>query len=422
MKRKVNQYVVVSTTLVICLIGVFYLNKVGFEFASGREAGSTIELSDNQIQPQSKSSYKKLMEPSLLSEKEKLLEEQRLQSWKENFPWQPTHDAKVIYDPLRPYQFLNGVDATDFTDQQRDDLSAFWKHQSNSEMAAGVNHSFLKKFFQDKNRFTPQFEKFCRILKDHERGHNPVMTGSCFWALRQYYHAAYEHEPSEYIQRNGKRIRKGLFGYVTWGDKSNELYESLRGWLRHWEWLNPKFGTDAGKAEANALIKRLVTEIQGLENLPLDVMAYGTGMSDQSPDYQSIRNGEEEMLVPYVGWFEQSQVYEGIQNRQFEMDFKQGDPSLKEAAPELFPPVDIKNGQLVDKDDNPVKWSESRQMALINERGERIPVIVEDDGSVSLPTPEEVELMRQRGDIRPATMEEAAPIIQSIMEMEQPAQ
>jgi hypothetical protein len=248
------------------------------------------------------------------------------------------------------------------------------------------------------------------------------MTGSCFWALRQYYHAAYEHEPSEYIQRNGKRIRKGLFGYVTWGDKSNELYESLRGWLRHWEWLNPKFGTDAGKAEANALIKRLVTEIQGLENLPLDVMAYGTGMSDQSPDYQSIRNGEEEMLVPYVGWFEQSQVYEGIQNRQFEMDFKQGDPSLKEAAPELFPPVDIKNGQLVDKDDNPVKWSESRQMALINERGERIPVIVEDDGSVSLPTPEEVELMRQRGDIRPATMEEAAPIIQSIMEMEQPAQ
>ena len=294
------------------------------------------------------------------NEEARQVEAERPANWKENFPWKPTYDAKVTYDPLRPYQFLNGVDATDFTNQQRDDLSAFWKQQSNSEMAAGVNHSFLKKFFQDENRFTSQFEKFCRILKDHERGHNPVMTGSCFWALRQYYHAAYEHESSEYVQRNGKRVRKGLFGYVTWGDKSNELHESLRGWLRHWEWLNPKFGTDAGKAEANALITRLVTEIQGLENLPLDVMAYGTGMSNQSPDYQSIRNGEEEMLVPYVGWFEQSQAYEGIQNRQFEIDFEQGDPSLKEAAPELFPPVDVKNGQLVDKNGDPVKWSENR--------------------------------------------------------------
>ena len=80
--------------------------------------------------------------------------------------------------------------------------------------------------------------------------------------------------------------------------------------------VHERLGSLAG-AEANALITRLVTEIQGLENLPLDVMAYGTGMSDQSPDYQSIRNGEEEMLVPYVGWFEQSQAYEGIQKRQF---------------------------------------------------------------------------------------------------------
>ena len=104
------------------------------------------------------------------------------------------------------------------------------------------------------------------------------------------------------------------------------------------------------------------------------------------------------------------------------VDFEQGDPSLKEAAPELFPPVDVKNGQLVDKDGDPVKWSESGQMALINERGERVPIVIEDDGSISLPTPEEVELMRRSGDIRPATMEETAPIIQSIMDMGQPAQ
>ena len=50
------------------------------------------------------------------------------------------------------------------------------------------------------------------------------------------------------------------------------------------------------------------------------------------------------------------------------------------------------------------------EVTLINERGEVVPVIVEEDGTVSLLTLAEVEAMREQGKIQPAQKEMLTPL------------
>ncbi|MCS1407666.1 MAG: hypothetical protein M2R45_00826 [Verrucomicrobia subdivision 3 bacterium] len=281
--------------------------------------------------------------------------------------------------------------------------------ETNVGFAESGNHSILKAFFEDETRFSPQFEQFYRILEEHDRGHNPAQMASAFGMFRHYYHAALEHEPDEYYLREGKKERKNPLSYLTWGDVAENAHESLRSYLRSWKWLRPRFETDAGEAEANGLIGRLVRQMEGMEELPLDVMGYGSPGLLSKNEAQGLLSGEEELLVPYVGWHEQAEIYWAEQTRQFRISYERGDPSLKAVAPELFPPVGVKNGRLVDKDGDPVKWREDLQVSFINEQGERVPVIVEKDGSINLPTLAEVEAMRERGEVKPAPQEMIPP-------------
>ena len=173
-------------------------------------------------------------------------------------------------------------------------------------------------------------------------------------------------------------------------------------------WLNARYASEAGKAEAIGIRDRLIREVKGMNELPERIMDYansGSGFTKDSPEGLALINGEEELLVPYVGWYRESQEYWGEQTRQFRISYEEGDPSLKAVAPELFPPVAVKNNQLVDKDGDPVKWREGLDVTLINERGEVVPVIVEENGTVSLPTPAEVAAMREEGKIEPAPEE-----------------
>jgi hypothetical protein len=370
------------------------LRDVGLDRDHKKGTNETIGVDKSKVVSNlldSQNVYQRLNDPELLKKKGAEAEKARLARWKAEFPWQPTYDPKVKFNVKRHVEVSNpGV-------------------KSATDMATCSNHRMLKKFFKDEIRFSSQFEKFYRILKEHDRGDNPVMVGQSFWAFRQYYYAAFENDPDDFVFRSGKKVRKGLFSYRTWADEAASSLESLRGYLRHWEWLNPEFATESGKADSMALIERLSKEVIGMEDLPLDIISSIPMFGVKSKEVQMLLNGEEELLVPYVGWNEQSELYWAEQQRQFRISFENGDPTLKAAAPELFPPVGVKNGRLVDKDGDPVAWREGMEVSLVNERGEVVPAIIEEDGSIGLPTPDEVDLLRAQGKLRPANFEELHP-------------
>ena len=335
----------------------------------------------------------RLVNPVPLKEKAAELEAKRLAHWKANFPWKPTHDPNVQFDPdLHLTWHINHMEASE-EEMRR------WKarERTNTQIYAGANHVKLKRFFADEIRFTRQFEQCYRILKEHGRGHNPVQVLEVFEALRDYQYTT-QFDPEEELPKE-----KQWSGEVTWGDRAEEFYEYLMGDLnRAGAWLNARYASEAGKAEAIGIRDRLIREVKGMNELPERIMEYansGSGFDRDSPEGQALINGEEELLVPYVGWYRESQEYWGEQTRQFRISYEEGDPSLKAVGPELFPPVAVKNNQLVDKDGDPVKWREGLDVTLINERGEVVPVIVEENGTVSLPTPAEVAAMREQGKI-----------------------
>ena len=347
----------------------------------------------------------RMMNPVSLKEKAAELEAKRLAHWKANFPWKPTHDPDVQFDPdLHLTWHINHMEASE-EEMRR------WKarERTNTQIYAAANHRKLKRFFEDEIRFTRQFEQCYRILKEHGRGHNPVQVLEVFEALRDYQYVA-QHDPEERVlDEDGNPGRKEDGSFVTWGDVTEGYYEYLMGDLNNsGAWLNARYASEAGKAEAIGIRDRLIREVKGMNELPERIMDYANSIgsfTEDSPEGQALINGEEELLVPYVGWYRESQEYWGEQTRQFRISYEEGDPSLKAVAPELFPPVAVKNNQLVDKDGDPVKWREGLEVTLINERGEVVPVIVEKDGTVSLPKPAEVAAMREQGKIEPAPEE-----------------
>ena len=346
------------------------------------------------------SAVDRIMNPVSLKEKAAELEAKRLAHWKANFPWKPTHDPNVQFDPDLHLEWdFNPMEASE-EERRR------WENRrklTSTQIYACANHRKLKRFFADEIRFTRQFEQCYRILEEHGRGHNPVQVLEVFEALRDYQYTT-QFDPEEELPKE-----KQWPDEVTWGDRAEQFYEYLMGDLNNsGGWLNARYASEAGKAEAIGIRDRLIREVKGMNELPERIMDYansGSGFTKESPEGQALINGEEELLVPYVGWYRESQEYWGEQTRQFRISYEEGDPSLKALAPELFPPVAVKSNQLVDKDGDPVKWREGLDVTLINERGEVVPVIVEEDGTVSLPTPAEVAALREQGKIEPAPEE-----------------
>ncbi len=357
-----------------------------------RDPGAPLVVKALALKNKAKSAYERLMSPELLQEKAAMAEAKRLANWKANFPWKPTHDPALKFDPL-----LHSV------------LHA-GPNRNGADFYAMEYHTALTRFFQDEMRFIPQFEQFYHIMKEHDRGDHPVLVAEIFGHLwRYHYHSQFD--PDEPVMRSDGKPRRekksSLLGIiprtkiVTHGEETQASYNSIIGSLTHPEWLNSKFLGRAGRAESEGIANRLINEVKGMENIP----DFPDFHIPSVPDEQALMNGEEELLVPYVGWYEKSRMYWAEQQKQFRISYEEGDPSLKEAAPELFPPVDVKNGRLVDKDGDPVKWHEGLSVGLINGRGEAVPVIVAEDGTVNLPTPAEIEVMRERGEIQPAPPE-----------------
>ncbi len=290
------------------------------------------------------------------------------------------------YDPSRPYQFLTTgkVVPRDQADEEFKKVRKAWANRSETDRLAGNNHALLKAFYEDDARYSSQFQQFYEVLKKYDRSHNPALAAKAFQAFRKYHHSAFETD--------------SFFG----GTRKRD-YSSLRGWLRERNWFNRTFGSEAGKAEADRLIEELVETVQGMEELPLDVMAYPNSLGPDSAGFDAIKNGDEPLLVAYEGWYEESTRF--YRERQLQVSYEEGDPSLKTAAPELFPPVGVVDGRLGDKDGDPIRWHKGLDARLVNDQGEEIPLIVEEDNTVRVPNPDEINGMRESGEVRPFSLE-----------------
>ena len=154
---------------------------------------------------------------------------------------------------------------------------------------------------------------------------------------------------------------------------------------------------------AERIRERLINEVQRMEKLPPNTMGYGIkrGLSHRDEMGKALLSGEEEMLVPYESWYEEAQTFYANQRYQFKRSIEEGDPTLKALRPDLFPLVSIKGGVLVDKDGDPVKNFEGTNYRIIDRyNSQSYPMPVNEDGTVCLPPPVEMEQMRAEGFAR----------------------
>ena len=148
--------------------------------------------------------YQKAYKPQL-QEKSAKAEARKLAEWKANFPWKPSYDATLKFDPLKHFSTL----PTRRTAERRK-----WKLPNNEDSEAGTYHMRLKNFFQDEDRFSRQFQQVYEILHENGRGHNPALVVAVFRELRRYKHAL---TIPEDVQRTfrGRTREEHIDGYYT---------------------------------------------------------------------------------------------------------------------------------------------------------------------------------------------------------------
>ncbi len=105
------------------------------------------------------------------------LESKRLAQWKEMFPWTPTIDSVVEFDPnihlLSSTGSLASLKSVRFVD-----------------FAIARHNVALRRFFQKEVRFTRQFEQTYRVFAEFGRTNNPAYVADVFDSLVAYQQAA----------------------------------------------------------------------------------------------------------------------------------------------------------------------------------------------------------------------------------------
>ena len=269
-------------------------------------------------------------------------EAERLANWKANFPYKPTTDPDVI--------------VTEAILEKGYGYTPIFR-----------NHGYMRHFFENETRFTAQFEQLYRILEEHGRGDNPMATGDIFEALRRY-HADRKRDPEE-IARNAYDHRENR--HSTYGELVEDSKEVIVSMLQSKKrWPDREFMPDD---EAIALRDRILTEIQGTDKL------HASGAKDHfliNLDYADELEPGDSPLVISPGWQAAYDEWERERNR------------MK---------VDKHNVLLAGG--KPVLYDESRNVAgIITPDGYEVPLQLDEDGKVIVPTPAEIDEMIANGE------------------------
>jgi len=196
------------------------------------------------------------------------------EKWKREFPWYPVRDSVNMSSDMKALPSI-----------------------------VLYNDTFLELFFEDEIRLTLPFKQFYTILSEHDRGHDPVLVALCFRDFRLFHHAVREKKSKGPRVSENLGIQKVLFPDVKWDEQVNKTFTALRDRLQDWKWFHPEFATAAGKANANGLIHRLFYNMKGMEDLPLEMMNYGTSTPGSMNPVKKIRMREQGPLVPYAEWY-----------------------------------------------------------------------------------------------------------------------
>ena len=269
-------------------------------------------------------------------------EAERLANWKANFPYKPTTDPDVV---VTEAMLEKGYGYTPIF----------------------RNHGYMRHFFENETRFTAQFEQLYRILEEHGRGDNPMVTGDIFEALRRH-HADRKRDPEEIARSayNHREDRHSTYGELVEGSKE-VIVTMLQSKKR---WPDREFMPDD---EAIALRDRILTEIQGMDKL------HASGAKDHfliNMDYGDELEAGDSPLVISPGWQAAYDEWDRERNR------------MK---------VDKHNVLLAGG--KPVLYDENRNVAgIITPDGYEVPLHLDEDGKVIVPTPAEIEEMIANGE------------------------
>ena len=283
----------------------------------------------------------------------------RARRWRDQFPWQPTHDPAVkITREILDSPYLE------------------------PEVA---NHGFLKAFFENEARFTPQFELLYRILAEYDRADNPVLVGKIFESLWLYH----KHARDEKAGVPRRKPEPGRFhdpeNHFSAAGESENIVSIL---------MLPRNSPDKPllrEAEAGAIRDRILAEIDGMDSIPRrPLFAYHGNYEDE------LQVGDSP-LTPYPGWQKAYDLWEAEHEADLEKAIAMGilDPArVGRSAPASSKPAGIgADGELLDQNGKPILASELPGLlgGLVGPDGRQLPLRIDEHNRIIVPSPSEFE-------------------------------
>ena len=297
--------------------------------------------------------YERAMSYNLLTpseEREETAEDkaeaERLANWKANFPYKPTTDTDVA---------------------MTEETIKFSAHSS----PAGI-HGYLKEFFQNEARFTPQFEQLYHILEEHGRGDNAVAAGQIFNCLWEYHHYS-QKDPDE---PSSSRYSFRLGRYLTNGERVDMYRESIV-YNLHAErrWPDREFMPED---EAMAIRDRIIDEVKGMDEIPESFFTY--------KDDLDLEVGDSPLVISQ-GW---QAAYDEWDRRWLKIESRERQNRV----------MNVGEGNVLLANDQPVISAEGDGFFanITTPDGCRVPLSRGDNGEVIIPTPAEIEEMKANGE------------------------
>ena len=295
-------------------------------------------------------------------------EDNRRKLWEQNFPWKP------VYDPAVPFK-------------------------PGMSMSAVEHHFYLKNFFENELRFSPQFEQIYRIMEKHDRTENPLALAGIFEVLTDY-HKDSRHNPEELVRKSDgtpylrKKTVDGPREPYTWEEKLGVDKKVLHGLINSgYDWPHKEPMSDE---RVNSIIEELVNEVQGMAEVRGDFTSEGDKIMVLGGWTQFLKEGDP-LLVPYVGYQAGLDAWNDNRQRRLNEGF------AKQRAKDK-PAGILADGTLVNADGKPIIASEGSFGGFASD-GQRFDLQEMEDGSVRLSPEAMAALDKQFGNTPPPAPE-----------------